>query len=243
MKQEKKFALVTGASGEIGFSIAHHLINDGWSLYAHYNENKAPIEQLIRSVQSSEIEIIPLKANLAESSETKQLADSIGQIDAFVHAAGFSKVELIQDTKEKTIDDMWQVHMKSLILLSQKLLPSFYQKKQGSIVVISSIWGQTGASCEVVYSTVKGAQIAFVKALSKESARSNIRVNAVAPGMIRTKMNRDFSEDDVTSIEEDIPMGKMGESEDVAQAVRYLLSTESKYITGQTIAINGGWYM
>ncbi len=87
--------------------------------------------------------------------------------------------------------------MNSLILLTQRFLPSFYQQKQGSIVVISSIWGQTGASCEVVYSSVKGAQIAFVKALSKEAAPSNVRVNAIAPGIIQTKMNRNFNEDDL----------------------------------------------
>ena len=114
--------------------------------------------------------------------------------------------------------------------------------KRGNIVVISSIWGLTGASCEVVYSMVKGGQNAFVKALAKELAPSGIRVNAVAPGAIDTDMLRRFSEEELQSIANDIPIGRIGKPDEVAKTVSFLVSDAASYITGQIISVNGGWY-
>ena len=116
------------------------------------------------------------------------------------------------------------------------------KKKNGNIIVITSIWGQTGAACEVAYSAAKGAQISFVKALSKELAPSGIRVNGVAPGAIKTPMMNDFTVEEIEVVREEIPMKRLGTPENVADAVSYLMSDQSSYITGQIIPVNGGWY-
>jgi 3-oxoacyl-[acyl-carrier protein] reductase len=108
--------------------------------------------------------------------------------------------------------------------------------------VITSIWGQTGGSCEVAYSAAKGAQISFVKALSKEVALSGVRVNAIAPGAVKTGMMARFTSEELAAINEEIPMGRMGQPDEIADGVSYLLSEESSYITGQVLSINGGWY-
>ncbi|WP_338368208.1 SDR family oxidoreductase, partial [Enterococcus faecium] len=136
-----------------------------------------------------------------------------------------------------------QVHVTSPILLTKLLLPKLISKKAGSIVAITSIWGQTGAANEVVYSTVKGAQISFVKALSKELAPSGIRVNGVAPGAIETPMLSSFSPDELDAVKSEIPISRLGTPEDIAHGVEFLLSEKADYITGQILSINGGWHI
>jgi 3-oxoacyl-[acyl-carrier protein] reductase len=128
-------------------------------------------------------------------------------------------------------------------MITKELLPKFLSKGFGNIIVITSIWGQTGAACEVAYSTVKGAQIAFVKSLSKEVALNGIRVNGIAPGAIKTPMMGGFTKEDIELIEDDIPMGRLGSPAEIAKGVLFLLSEESSYITGQILGINGGWYI
>jgi 3-oxoacyl-[acyl-carrier protein] reductase len=115
------------------------------------------------------------------------------------------------------------------------------KKREGNIIVISSIWGIVGASCEVLYSMVKGGQNSFVKALAKELAPSNIRVNAIAPGAIKTRMLSNFTEEELKALEDEIPLGRLGNPNEVAQTVSFLASKNSSYITGQVISVNGGW--
>jgi 3-oxoacyl-[acyl-carrier protein] reductase len=128
-------------------------------------------------------------------------------------------------------------------MLTKELLPKLFSKGTGNIIVISSIWGQTGAACEVAYSAAKGAQIAFVKALSKEVALNGIRVNAIAPGAVETKMMDGFTEEEVERISFEVPMGRLGQTDEIAKCVAFLLSDDSSYITGQVLAVNGGWYI
>ena len=116
------------------------------------------------------------------------------------------------------------------------------KNEQSYVVLVSSIWGQTGASCEVIYSTAKGAQISFVKALSKEVAQSGVRINAVAPGAVNTQMMGIFSEDEKIALEEEIPMGRLAKPSEIAETIQFLLSEKASYITGQVLAVNGGWY-
>ena len=133
--------------------------------------------------------------------------------------------------------------MTSPILLTKELLPKMIRQQHGNIVLVTSIWGQTGAACEVVYSTVKGAQISFVKSLSKELALNGIRVNGIAPGAVNTSMMAHFTEDELDMIKGDIPMGRLAEPSDIAESVSFLLSEKASYITGQIISVNGGWYI
>lgn len=236
-----KYALITGASGGIGASIARQLASDGYGLFLHYNKNKIRIEALKEELANVWAKAV--QADLSEDDGVDVLLAQIDRpIDALIHNGGNSYYGLITDMSVECVKRMVQLHVTSPVLLTKKLLPAMIRKKSGNIVVISSIWGLTGASCEVVYSMVKGGQNAFVKALAKELAPSGIRVNAVAPGAIRTEMLQLFSEEELQSIAEDIPLGRIGEPNEVAKTVSFLLSEAASYITGQIISVNGGWY-
>ncbi|MEW8971713.1 MAG: SDR family oxidoreductase [Mesobacillus sp.] len=237
----KKFALVTGASGAIGRAISMKLASKGYSLYLHYNKNDKGIEELVCQIQHFGGEYIPIKANLATKNGYLDVAANIFSIDAIVHNAGHAHYGLLEDLEEADAEELIQVHLTSPMMLTKKLIPKLRQKEGGGIVLVSSIWGQTGASYEVAYSAVKGAQIAFAKALSKELASSGIRVNAVAPGAIHTPMVEDFSQEEIEAITADIPTGRLGQAEEVADSVEFLLSDKSSYINGQVLAVNGGW--
>ncbi|HAQ08827.1 MAG TPA: short chain dehydrogenase [Bacillus bacterium] len=238
----KKFALVTGASGGLGQAISLKLAAEGYSLYLHYNNNDEGMKALLQQVRKFGGEFIPIKADLSSKTGFLVLAENIFSLDAIVHNAGNAVHGLLGDLQEKEAEDLIQVHITSPLLLTKKLIPKLIQKKSGSIVLISSIWGQTGAACEVAYSMVKGAQISFAKALSKELAPSGVRVNAVAPGAIFTPMLNNLSHDELDSIAEEIPAGRLGTPDEVADSVEFLLSEKAAYITGQVLAVNGGWY-
>lgn len=237
----KKFALVTGASGAIGKAISTKLAAEGYSLYLHFNKNEKEMEELVGQIQHFGGEYIPIQADLASKTGYLDLAANIFSIDAIVHNAGNALYGLLENLEEAEAEELIQIHLTSPMMLTKKLIPKLRQKERGSIVLVSSIWGQTGASYEVAYSAVKGAQIAFAKALSKELASSGIRVNAVAPGAIQTPMVEDFSQDEIEAITDDIPSGRLGKAEEVADSVEFLLSDKSSYINGQVLAVNGGW--
>jgi 3-oxoacyl-[acyl-carrier protein] reductase len=239
----KKFVLITGASGAIGQAIAFRLAEEGYSLYLHYNSNHHGAQSLIQRLEGFGGEYIPVQADLSERGGYKRLASQIYSLDAIIHNAGNALYGLLQDLEVTDAEKLLQVHVTSPMLLTKELLPKILSKKSGNIVVISSIWGQTGAAYEVAYSTAKGAQLAFVKALSKELAPSGIRVNAIAPGAIETPMMSDFSPDELAVLKEEIPLSRLGLPEDIANGALFLLSGQAGYITGQTLSINGGWHV
>jgi 3-oxoacyl-[acyl-carrier protein] reductase len=238
----RKFALIIGASGGIGAETAITLASQGWNLYLHYYSNHDFIINLKTELLSNDIEIHCVQADLSKKEGVTKILNSIFQIDAVVYTCGVAHYGLFQDINDKEMDLMWNLHVKSPMLLLQSLLDKLRGTDHASIVLVSSIWGQTGASCEVMYSTVKGAQIALVKSLSKELARSGIRVNAVAPGAVNTNMMNQFTQEEKLEITEEIPMGRMAQPNEIAESISYLLSPQSSYITGQVVAINGGWY-
>lgn len=238
----KKFVLITGASGGIGSAIALKLAEEGYSLYLHYHHNEAAIHELLVRLSDFPGEYIPIQANLEEQEGYKKVTANIFTIDAFIHCSGTSHYGLLIDLKEEVLDQLLTLHVKAPMLLTKELLPKMLSKRKGNIIIISSIWGQTGAACEVAYSTVKGAQLAFVKALSKETALNGIRVNAVAPGAIETQMLNQFTKDELEEVKAEIPVGRLGSPENIADGVSFLLSEKSAYMTGQVLAINGGWY-
>jgi 3-oxoacyl-[acyl-carrier protein] reductase len=162
-------------------------------------------------------------------------------IDLLVLNSGISYYGLVTDMSDEEIEQMIALHITSPFRLTQKLIPAMVKKREGNIIVITSIWGIVGASCEVLYSMVKGGQNSFVKALAKELAPSNIRVNAIAPGAIKTRMLSNFTEEELKALEDEIPLGRLGNPNEVAQTVSFLASKNSSYITGQVISVNGGW--
>ncbi|WP_340373204.1 SDR family oxidoreductase [Peribacillus sp. FSL E2-0218] len=238
----KRFALITGASGGIGREIAIKLAEENYSLYLHYNSNEEAIMELIEELKHHQVELIPIQADLSKPDGYKVLAENIFALHAIVLNSGNSYYGLISDMDDKVVSEMVQLHVTSPFQLTKELLPKLMYQDRAAIVAVTSIWGQTGASCEVLYSMVKGGQNAFIKALSKEVSLNGIRVNAIAPGAISTSMLESFSADDLEIIKGDIPMGRMGSAKEVAEAVFYLLSDKASYITGQILGVNGGWY-
>lgn len=219
--------IVFGASGDIGREIVSRLTAEGNEVIAHYHTNHPPEMEHVDYFQ----------ADLTTSGTIPPL----GHVDGIIYAAGTAQYELFQLEDEASIDQQYQIHVKSLMTAVQQVLPHMIQQQFGRIIVISSIWGETGASMEVVYSTMKAAQLGFVKALAKEVALSNITVNAIAPGIVRGRMTDRFNDEELADILEEIPQGELVEPREVAAMVQFLLQEEAKHITGQVLRVNAGW--
>ncbi|XJZ28563.1 elongation factor P 5-aminopentanone reductase [Bacillota bacterium Lsc_1132] len=238
----KKFALITGASGGIGRAAALKLAAKGYSLYLHFNQNLASIKSLLAELEEFDGEFIPVQGDLSKADGFKKIASQIFSLHAIVHCGGNSHYGMLADLDLETVEQLMRIHVISPMMITKELLPNLIRNRSGSIVFISSIWGQTGAACEAAYSAAKGAQISFVKALCKELAPSGIRVNAIAPGAVDTAMLGQFTSEEIKVLHQEIPMGRLGLPEEIADSISFLLSDESSYITGQVLAVNGGWY-
>ncbi|WP_110112768.1 SDR family oxidoreductase [Bacillus sp. CGMCC 1.16541] len=239
----EKFALITGASGGIGTAIAKQLAEDGYSLLLHYHQNETAARILKEELTKMTRTILLVQADLSTQEGIDSFLSQVSvPIDVCIHNSGNALTGLVTDHTNKEIDAMICLHVTAPYKITKALLPDMVRKKEGNVVMISSIWGLMGASYEVLYSMVKGAQNTFVKALAKEVALSNIRVNAVAPGAIQTNMLSDYTDEDLALLKEEIPAGRLGKTSEVAQAVSFLVSQKSSYITGQVLSVNGGWY-
>lgn len=240
-----KFALITGASGDIGSAIARYLAAKGYSLYLHYHRHEEAVirlkENLLHDYERQVFEGI--QADLSSEEGAQHLVKMIHQSpQVIIHNSGASYVGLLTDMTNNEVQKMVQLHVASPLLLTKALLDPMISAKGGNIVVISSIWGIHGASMEVVYSTVKGALHSFVKALAKEVAPSGISVNGIAPGVISTKMLDDFSMQEKERLREQIPMGRFGKPEEIAELVGFLTSGKAPYLNGEIISVDGAWY-
>ncbi|MGD7052074.1 elongation factor P 5-aminopentanone reductase [Sutcliffiella horikoshii] len=236
----RKTALLIGASGDIGREIAKNLLKDGYTTYLHYNQDNQSIHKLQN--EFGEEKVIPIQSDLSTEDGVHKLKNSTYTfVDTIIYNAGTTFYGLMTDVDEQTKQQMIQLNITSLYSTIQAFLPEMVRKQNGNIVVVSSIWGEIGASCEVLYSMTKGAQLSFVKALAKEVALNGIRVNAITPGAVSTKMLNNLSEEEKQEISEDIPMGRLAQPYEIADSVSFLLSEKSSYITGQVLGVNGGW--
>jgi 3-oxoacyl-[acyl-carrier protein] reductase len=240
-----KFALVVGASGEIGHAISYKLAEAGWSLYLHFASNEELVKSLLAKLEASypEQDFLLVQADMRSSESVESLVSSIFSLQTIIFAQGHSLYKGLEETTLVEIRDLFQVHVEHPIYLAGKLTPKLRKNVNASIVFVGSIWGDTGASYEVAYSAAKGAQHAFVKAYAKEVALQKITVNAVAPGFIDTKMNHHLDMEARDLLLDQIPAGVFGTTDDVANAVEFLVSEKANYITGQIIRVNGGWYI
>ncbi|MFD1360397.1 elongation factor P 5-aminopentanone reductase [Lentibacillus salinarum] len=233
--------LIIGASGDIGTAISKQLADEGYNLILHYFQNKKGLEQN-RNGLDKETVLMAIQADLSQTEGIHYLLDQlVFPVDAVIFAGGQAHYGLLQDMDETSMDAMLTLHVKAPWTITKHLLPGMIQQKQGRIILITSIWGEVGASYEVVYSSVKGAQNSFVKALSKEMAPSGIAVNAVSPGFIDTKMVQHILSEEKARIIDDIPANRVGTPDDVAHAVSFLMSEQSDYIHGEIIHVSGGW--
>jgi 3-oxoacyl-[acyl-carrier protein] reductase len=236
-----KNILIIGASGDIGIAIAEQLMMDDYQLILHYHKNKQPINQL-KNRLDSELILMEIQADLSSEIEVnKFLERMIYPIDAIVFASGTAHYGLFQDLSVDELNNMLALHVTAPLTITKKLLVPMIQKQTGQIIFITSIWGSVGASHEVIYSTVKGAQNSFVKSLAKEVGPSGISVNGVSPGFIDTKMNHHLLEAEKQAVISDIPMNRSGTPNDIAHTVRFLLDEKSSYIQGEIIQVTGGW--
>ncbi|WP_404452685.1 SDR family oxidoreductase [Virgibacillus necropolis] len=236
-----KNVLIIGASGDIGLAIAKQLASDGFHLLLHFNKHNNGFKSLRENI-NDECILTEIKADLSHVDGIRfLLSQLVFPVDAIIIASGRAHHSLFQDSVEDEMDEMLTLHVKAPWMIVNHLLPPMIQKKKGTIIFITSIWGDVGASNEVMYSSVKGAQNSFVKALAKEVAMSDISVNAISPGFIDTKMNHHLSEEEKQAIVSHIPMNRAGSPDEIAHTVRFLMDEKSKYIQGEIININGAW--
>ncbi|MBQ8926809.1 MAG: SDR family oxidoreductase [Oscillospiraceae bacterium] len=233
-----KTALVTGASGGIGSAIAERLAQDGYTCVLHYASREP-------AALAGRIGGMTVQADLSDIAAAPALAQAVlsrtGRVDVLVNNAGISVTGLLTDVDTDTRQRLFAVNVLSAMELTRALLPQMIARKSGSIVNISSMWGQVGASCEVDYSAAKAALIGFTKALAQEVGPSGIRVNCIAPGVIDTPMLGGYDADTLASLAEETPLGRLGIPWDVAEAVSFLCSRHADFITGQVLGVNGGF--
>lgn len=234
--------LVTGASRGIGNNIAKTLAHEN-VVIANYNKSKNEAVKLKEDLKKENINIELIKADVSNRNEVKamiqQILEKYGKIDVLINNAGISQYKLFTEITDEEWDNIINVNLKSNFIVTQEVVKNMISRKSGLIINISSIWGVTGAAMEVAYSTSKAGIIGLTKSLAKELGPSNIRVNAIAPGMIDTSMNSKFSDEEINDIKEEIPLEKIGKPEEITKCIKWLL--EDTYTTGQIISINGGW--
>lgn len=239
-----KTYLITGASGGIGSGIAKKLASEGCRLVLCGNKNSTALTETVQSLGEDAVVKTFLGDLSNEAFVNRMIQESLrefGKIDGIVHAAGIASLGLMTDLSLTDWNGIFGANLTSAFLLSKALAPHFISRKEGKIILLSSVWGGRGASCEVAYSATKGGIDSFTKALAKELAPSGIAVNALAPGMVDTPMNGMLSEEEKEQIIDEIPACRMTTPEEVAEMVSLLLKAPS-YLTGQVIGFNGGWY-
>lgn len=241
---ERRVVVITGASNGIGEGIVRYLSKYNYNIVLNYNTSKdkaLKIQNEIFEKFGKQIEIF--KADVSKRKEVKELVEfcieKFKRIDVLINNAGISQIKPFTDITDEDWNNIIQVNLTSAFYTSQECLRYMIKEKNGCIINISSIWGKTGASCEVHYSVSKAGLDGLTKSLAKELGPSNIRVNGIAPGIIDTRMNNDLTKEDIESIKEEIPLEKIGNVVDIAKCVKWLI--EDEYTTGQIIGINGGW--
>ena len=240
-----KIVLITGASRGIGAAIAHRFAKEGYSLIITCSKSANELFALKQSLEELyHVTVLASVGNIGDSAYVCRLFDEskdlFGGVDVVINNAGISHIGLLTDTTFEKWNSLIQTNLSAAFYTSKLSIPYMLSKHAGKIINISSVWGTVGASCEVAYSASKGGLNAFTKALAKELAPSNIQVNAIACGCIDTAMNQCFSTEERASLEEEIPAGRFGTPEEVAE-LTYSLASNHNYLTGQVITLDGGW--
>lgn len=234
-------ALITGASRGIGSEIARQLAKNGFRVIVNYNASERDAQSLILELNNTNsMKCIAVQADVSDRAQVEAMFAVAGGIDVLINNAGIAQQKLFTDITEQDWDTMFDIDVKGVFHCCQCALPYMIHQKRGKIINISSMWGQVGASCEVHYSAAKAAVIGLTKSLAKEVGPSGIQVNCIAPGVIQTEMNAHLDESTMKELKEETPLGVIGTTEDIANAVSFLAGEKSNFITGQVLGVNGG---
>ncbi len=239
-----KTALITGASRGIGRETAIALAKDYNYIAICSKSNKAMLDETKSLIEKQGSLCLSFLGDVSDYSFVSDMVNSIiettGSVDTLINNAGIASIGLFTDVTPEQWNHILNTNLTSVYNTCNLIVPCMVQKKQGHIINISSVWGLTGASCEVAYSATKGAINSFTKALAKELAPSNISVNAIAFGAIDTDMNSELTSEDISTLNNEIPFGRMATPQEAALCIKNLLAMPS-YLTGEILKFDGGW--
>ena len=239
----KNVALVTGSSRGIGAAIAVRLSRAGWAVCVNYLEQKEKAEALVRMLRNENSVAMAWQADVSDRDQVNRMVwaveEELGSVTLLVNNAGIARQQQFQDIDEETWQRILSVNLGGCFHCSQAVISPMLRAHSGCIINISSIWGSHGASCESAYSASKHAIIGLTRSMAAEFAPSGIRVNCVAPGVIDTDMIQVLGTATLDLLREEMPMGRFGSPEDVADSVLHLAQAE--YITGQVLTVDGGF--
>ncbi len=241
----KKVALVTGASGELGSVVAVNIAQQGIDIVLHYNKNLERIKEVEKKCRENGVQTWIVQANFKKTDEIEYMFEQLNKMNIhpniLINNASIAHYGLIQDVNQETWQSVMNTNLGGAFFCSKQVIPEMVRLKYGRIINISSVWGEIGAANEVLYSTSKGAINSLTKALAKELAPSGITVNAIAPGFFQSSMTSDFTDEELNILKNQNPMNRFADTKEIAQTVLHLLHDHSSYITGQIIAVDGGW--
>ena len=236
-----KKMLITGGTGAIGSMTAYLGVRQGWQVVLAYHSSHEAAANLKEDLEKIGGTVTLFCGDLTQKEDREKLAAVCGRVDLLVNNFGTAHYAAFTEETDETLNEVLQTNLLSHMALTRLLLPEMLSVKCGSIVNISSVWGQTGGSCEVAYSAAKAGLIGFTKAMAQETGPSHVRVNCIAPGVIETDMLKCYSQEDLQALADETPLQRLGSPVDVAQAAVFLSGQNASFITGQVLGVNGGF--
>ena len=240
----RRIALITGGSRGIGAACVRLFAREGWTAVFLYRSREDKAAALVEELRAEGCDASCYRCDVADGQQVRDTVADIlrlhHHIDALVNNAGVAHIGLLTDMSEEDWNTVFGVNVGGVFHVTQAVLPGMISRRQGSIVNVSSMWGETGASCEVAYSAAKAAVIGFTRALAKEVGPSGVRVNCVSPGLIATDMNAELDETALRELADETPLSRVGTAEEVAKAALFLAGDGASFITGQVLGVSGG---